>query len=69
MGHIHHKKAIAPVVIDEQAGLVVEYLEALCPIDSWHSGAGFVGSQKGASAFIYSKDHGLEARFYHNIKK
>jgi hypothetical protein len=32
MGHIHHKKAIAPVVIDEQAGLVVEYLEALCPL-------------------------------------
>jgi len=67
MGHIHHKKTIAPVVIDEQAGLVVEYLAALCPSDSWHASAGFVGSQKGASAFEYHRKHGLQTRFYHNI--
>ena len=64
MGHVHHKKAFAPVTVDEQSGLHVEYLEALCATDSWHSNAGFVGSQKGASAFEYHKDHGLMTRFF-----
>jgi len=66
MGHVHHKKSIAPVVVNEQAGLCVEYLAALCPSDTWHSDAGFVGTQRGASAFEYHKKHGLQTRFYHN---
>ena len=64
MGHVHHKKAFAPVTVDEQSGLHVEYLEALCATDSWHANAGFVGSQKGASAFEYHKDYGLMTRFF-----
>jgi len=67
MGHVHHKKTIAPVVIDEQSGLVVEYLEALCATDAWHSGAGFIGSQKGASAFEYHKTKGLITRYYQPV--
>lgn len=66
-GHVHHKKAFAPVVIDEQSGLVVEYLEALCATDAWHAGAGFVGSQKGASAFEYHKSEGLMTRHFKTI--
>ncbi len=66
-GHVHHKKSIAPVVIDEQSGLVVEYLEALCATDAWHSGAGFVGSQKGASAFEYHKTEGLLTRHFKTV--
>lgn len=64
MGHIHHKKTIAPIMIEEQAGLLVEYVEALCPSDAWHSGAGFIGSQKGASAFEYHRKHGLITRHF-----
>lgn len=67
MGHVHHKKTIAPVMIDEQSGLVVEYLEALCATDAWHSGAGFIGSQKGASAFEYHKTKGLITRYYQPV--
>lgn len=66
-GHVHHKKSIAPVVIDEQSGLVVEYLEALCATDAWHSGAGFIGSQKGASAFEYHKTEGLLTRHFKTV--
>ena len=66
LGHIHHKKAVAPVVSEEQAGLHVEYLPALCPTDDWHAGAGFVGSQKGASGFEYHKRAGRISRFYYN---
>ena len=66
-GHVHHKKTIAPVIVDEQSGLVVEYLEALCATDAWHSGAGFVGSQKGASAFEYHKSEGLLSRHFKTV--
>ena len=65
LGHIHHHKKMPPVLIDEQAGIVVEYLEALCPIDAWHAGAGYVGSQRGASAYEYHKELGLLTRHFH----
>lgn len=68
LGHIHHQKVIAPVQIDEQAGLVVEFLPALCPADAWSANEGFIGSQKGASGFIYHKDTGLHTRLYHNVQ-
>jgi transposase-like protein len=66
LGHVHHKKAIAPVTIEEQAGLHVEHLEALCPSDAWHAEAGYVGSQRGASGFEYHKHAGRVSRFYYN---
>jgi hypothetical protein len=67
LGHVHHARTIAPVVVDEQSGILVEYLEALCPADAWHAGAGFVGTQRGASAFEYNKKYGLTTRHYHRI--
>jgi hypothetical protein len=67
LGHVHHSKSIAPVTIDEQSGILVEYLEALCPADAWHAGSGFVGTQRGASAFEYHKKYGLTTRHYHRI--
>lgn len=68
LGHLHHQKTIAPVVVNEQAGLVVEYLAALCPADQWHADAGFVATQRGASAFEYHKTAGLLTRFYHQAQ-
>jgi hypothetical protein len=69
LGHVHHKKAMSPVTVHEQPGLLVEYLEALCPSDAWHSGAGFVGSARGASAFTYDRKHGLYTRHYHHPER
>jgi len=69
LGHIHHAKTVAPVVVDEQAGLLVEHLEALCPSDAWHSHSGFVGTQRGASAFEYDKKYGLYTRHYHSATR
>ena len=67
LGHVHHQKAIAPVIIDEQAGLLVEYLPALCATDAWHSGAGFIGSQKGAVGYEYHKTLGCMTRFFQPV--
>lgn len=63
-GYIYYKKIIVLVVIDEQFGLVVEYLEVFCVIDVWYIGVGFVGLQKGVSVFEYYKIKGLIIRFY-----
>jgi len=63
-GHRHHKMTIAPLMIDEQSGLLVEVLEALCATDSYHANAGYIGSQKGASAFEYHLKHGLMTRYF-----
>lgn len=67
LGHVHHSKVIAPVVIEEQAGLVVEYMPAITATDAWHAGSGYVGNQKGATAFEYSKEGGMRTRFYEPV--
>ena len=66
-GHIHHQKTMAPVMVDEQAGLLVEYLPALCATDAWHAQSGFVGSQKGACGFEYHKSLGCMTRFFQPV--
>lgn len=66
-GHVHHRMSIAPVIVNEQAGLQVEYLSALCPTDAWHVGSGFVGSQKGATGFEYHRNKGCMTRFFHPV--
>lgn len=66
MGHFHHKKTIAPVVVNEQPGIHVEYLAALCPTDAWHAEAGYVGTQRGANGFEYHKKAGRISRFDYN---
>ena len=63
LGHFHSSKVIAPVIVAEQAGLKVEYLPGITATDAWHSGAGFVGAQKGATAFEYDKNRGCITRF------
>lgn len=75
MGHVHHKKKNQPMRVinetadgwEEQRGLLVEYLPALCATDAWHAGAGYVGSMKGASGFEYDKKSGLITRFYQHV--
>lgn len=66
-GHVHHQKAIAPVMVEEQAGILVEYLPALCASDAWHAGAGFIGSMKGCVGFEYSKKLGCITRYFQPV--
>lgn len=64
MGHIHHEKG-KRVDFECFPGLLVEYVEALCRTDAWHSGMGLLGAERGASGFLYCKERGRRARFYH----
>jgi hypothetical protein len=52
-GHTHMTK------LDEQHGVRVRVLPALCPPDDWHSENGFVGNLRNAEAYIWNKDEGL----------
>lgn len=64
-GHIHSQKTIAPVIVQEQAGIIVEFCPALCPSDAWHADSGYVGNQRGASAVEYHKSKGrISSQFY-----
>ncbi len=52
-GHTHQVK------LDEQHGVRVRVLPALCAADDWHAEQGFVGNLKSAEAYIWNKEEGL----------
>lgn len=59
-GHTHMTKT------DEQHGIRVRVLPALCPPDAWHAENGFVGNQRNAEGYIWNKEQGLIAQVFHN---
>jgi DNA-binding transcriptional LysR family regulator len=66
-GHIHSQKTIAPVIVQEQSGLLVEFVPALCATDAWHAESGYVGSQRGATAVEYHKSGGKISSFFQPV--
>lgn len=54
-GHRHKTK------LDEQHGIKVRILPALCPADAWHSENMFVGNLRSAEAYVWNRDEGLLA--------
>jgi hypothetical protein len=52
-GHTHQTK------LDEQHGVRVRVLPALCAADDWHSENGYVGNLRNAEAYIWNKAEGL----------
>jgi DNA repair exonuclease SbcCD nuclease subunit len=63
LGHLHKE------MDDEIMGVKIRTLSSLAPADAWHSSKGYVGSIRGARAFLYHVDNGLEAQYYYNLKK
>lgn len=59
-GHTHMTK------MDEQHGVRVRVLPALCPPDDWHAENGFVGNLRNAEAYVWNKDEGLISQVYYN---
>lgn len=58
-GHTHMTK------LDEQHGVRVRVLPALCPADDWHSQNGFVGNKRSAEAYVWDKEEGLISLVFH----
>lgn len=61
-GHTHMTK------LDEQHGVRVRVLPALCPADDWHSLNGFVGNKRSAEAYVWDRNEGLISVVYHTEK-
>lgn len=59
-GHTHQTK------MEEQHGVRVRVLPALCPPDAWHAENGFVGNLRSAEAYVWNRDEGLVAQVYYN---
>jgi predicted phosphodiesterase len=59
-GHTHQTK------LDEQHGVRVRVLPALCPPDDWHSSNGFTGNLRSAEAYVWNREEGLVAQFFFN---
>lgn len=57
-GHIHQTK------MEEQHGVRVRVLPALCPPDDWHAENGYVGNLRNAEAYIWNKTEGLIATVF-----
>lgn len=58
-GHTHMTK------MDEQHGVRVRVLPALCPPDDWHAENGFVGNLRNAEAYVWNQKEGLIAQMYY----
>lgn len=58
LGHIHKKKELAPVVVDEKLGVRIRHLSAITGKDAWHHKRGYMGI-KSAEAFVWHHKNGL----------
>jgi hypothetical protein len=55
MGHLHRKRQMAE---DEFQGVRVRWLPSIKATDAWHAGKAFIGAQRAAEAFLYSRTRG-----------
>ena len=65
-GHIHKKKDIKWVDIDEHRGVRVRYLPSISGIDSWHNTKGYL-NQRSAEAIEWTRKDGIAATYSHNL--
>jgi hypothetical protein len=59
-GHLHQTKT------EEFHGVRVRIVPSLSAADAWHSEMGFVGQQRVGEAYVFNKEAGLIAQFFHN---
>lgn len=60
-GHWHQTRT------EEFHGVRVRIIPSLSAADSWHSQMGFVGQLRVGEAYLWNKEEGLIAQFYHNV--
>ena len=67
-GHLHTNKAYKMQAVEELNGLTVRNLSSMSATDEWHDMKGYVGNIKKASAFVWSKYNGVQAKLNYNVK-
>lgn len=67
LGHFHKKKTMQYKSFDDNKGISVRLLRSLSSADAWHAKKGYIGSIKGAEAFIWDRQEGVIANLMHNL--
>lgn len=63
IGHFHHGKEKAPIIVDDKTGATVRWIRSLSGSDRWHSGKAYL-SRRGAEAFVLRQSGGLRAHLF-----
>lgn len=66
LGDQHRKGSGRPIAMAEQ-GVGVEFLTGLTPANEWHKIKTFNWQPRGATAYVWNRDTGPEARLHFNI--
>lgn len=69
VGHLHKKKEIRTVDVDEFQGFRLRILPSLSGCDRWHFGRGYVGSRRAAEAYLWSAVDGYAGHFSANVRE
>jgi hypothetical protein len=59
LGHLHQRRAMHFLGTQEKMGVTVRILPSLCAPEDWHVSKAFVGNQRSAEAYVWSRDEGL----------
>jgi hypothetical protein len=65
IGHLHKKSEKWTVGTDDENGVTIRRMRSLSGTDAWHAKKGFVGTQKGAEAFLYHPEQGPHTQWWH----
>lgn len=68
LGDKHHRKDLLYGAEDIN-GITIRLLRSLSATDAWHFDKGFVGSPRGAEAFLWHPQDGLVAQYHTTVKK
>lgn len=62
VGHYHQHRSM------EVNGVRLRVISSLAPSDSWSTSKGYVGNLRAAEAFLFDKEDGLVAQYYHTVR-
>lgn len=68
LGDKHHKKDLL-YGAEDLNGVTIRLLRSLSATDAWHFDKGFVGTPRGAEAFLWHPEDGLVAQYHTTVKK
>lgn len=68
IGHLHHKKTLAWLPVQEENGVRVRIMPSICARDAWHSESGYDAIRE-AVGLIWNKQRGNVAQFSYTIER
>ena len=69
VGHMHKKKEIRTVDVDEFQGFRFRILPSMSGCDRWHFKRGYIGSRRAAEAYLWSAEDGYAGHFSVNARE